>query len=309
MQIRTPDHLLPMALAALLPLSASASEAKPGDRGRTAIDPLRRGFWCAVAAMFLALFTPAMAADAVESPKVKPVNDAFPKRVLFVGNSYLYYGDAMPNHVRRLAAAADPKDEKLYVTSTWKSAMISGSNLSHHNIQSYLEPGKLGVKAPFEVVVLQGGSGDTGSAERRALFEEKVVEFDREIRKTGAKTALYMIHAYGKAHPRYNPGMIRNIEKLYVSAGNKVGALVIPVGLAFEEAYRQRPDLALHKDYDGSHPDLLGTYLAACVTYASIYGKPVSGNPYDYYGRIDRGTAVFLQGIADRTVSRFYGLP
>ena len=42
---------------------------------------------------------------------------------------------------------------------------------------------------------------------------------------------------------------------------------VIPVGLAFEEAYRQRPGVKLHKDFDGSHPDLLGTYLAACVTF------------------------------------------
>jgi hypothetical protein len=309
MPIRTPYHLLATASAALLSLSAGASGTKPADRDRTSFDPWRRGIRCAVSAMLLALFTPALAAGAAESPKVRPVGEAFPKRALFVGNSYLYYGDAMPNHVRRLAAAADPKDEKRYVTATWKSAMISGSNLSHHHIQSYLGPGKLGQKEPFEVVVLQGGSGDTGSAERRALFEEKVVEFDREIRKTGAKTALYMIHAYGKAHPRYNPAMIRDIEKLYVSAGNRVGALVIPVGLAFEEAYRQRPDLALHKDYDGSHPDLLGTYLAACVTYASLYGKPVTGNPYDYYGRIDREMVAFLQGVADRTVRRFYGLP
>jgi hypothetical protein len=50
--------------------------------------------------------------------------------------------------------------------------------------------------------------------------------------------------------------MIRKIEDMYLSVGNEVGAFVIPVGLAFEEAYRQRPDIKLHKDYDGSHPDL-----------------------------------------------------
>jgi len=103
--------------------------------------------------------------------------------------------------------------------------------------------------------------------------------------------------------------MIRDVEKMYVTAGNKVGALVIPVGLAFEEAYRQRPDLKLHKTYDGSHPDLIGTYLAACVTYASLYGRSVSGNTYDYFGKLDKESVAFLQAVADKTVAKFYGLP
>ena len=262
-----------------------------------------------VALLLLLAVTVAAAADAPLSPAVKPEANSSPRTLLFVGNSYSYYGDGLQNHVRRLAAAADPANPDRYKTTSWKMATISGSNLSHHNIQSYLEPDKLGVNQPFDVVVLQGGSGDTSSGKRRADFDAAVTEFDREIRKTGAKTVLYMIHAYGKAHARYNPNMIRDVEKLYLAAGNRVGALVIPVGLAFEEAYGQRPDMKLHKAYDGSHPDLFGTYLAACVTYASLYGRPVSGNPYDYYGKIDKETVAFLQDVADTTVRKFYGLP
>ena len=93
---------------------------------------------------------------------------------------------------------------------------------------------------------------------------------------------------------------------MYVSAGREVGALVIPVGLAFEEAYRQRPGIRLHQDYDGSHPELIGTYLAACVVYASLYGKSPVGNSYDYNGRIDKETAAFLQKVADDTVRKFF---
>jgi len=116
-----------------------------------------------------------------------------------------------------------------------------------------------------------------------------------------------MTHAYVKPHKKADPNMIRDIEKLYVETGNKVGALVIPVGLAFEEAYKQRPDMQLQKTFDGSHPDLIGTYLAACVVYASLYGKSPVGNPYDYYGKIDKDTAAFLQAVADQTVRKFYG--
>ena len=39
----------------------------------------------------------APAAPAVRAPQVDS-----PKRVLFVGNSYMYYGDSLHNHVRRM---------------------------------------------------------------------------------------------------------------------------------------------------------------------------------------------------------------
>lgn len=45
-----------------------------------------------------------------------------------------------------------------------------------------------------------------------------------------------MTHAYVKPDKETSPDMIRQIESLYVAVGNEVGALVIPVGLAFEEA-------------------------------------------------------------------------
>ena len=89
--------------------------------------------------------------------------------------------------------------------------------------------------------------------------------------------------------------------------GNEIGALVIPVGLAFERAYAQRPDIVLHKTFDGSHPSLLGTYLGACVVYQSIYGTSPVGVDYDYFGAIDKDDAAFLQQIADETVREFFG--
>lgn len=238
------------------------------------------------------------------TPSTKPAPDTAPRRVLFVGNSYLYYGDGMHNHVRRLANAADAQLQ--IQAATYKSATISGSELRDHNLRAYLEPGKLRVAEPFEIVVLQGGSAEAASTQGRANFEATVIDFDKEIRQTGARTALYMTHAYVAPHEHAGSGMIGDIESLYVSTGNKIGALVIPAGLAFEQAYRRRPDIRLHKTHDGSHPDLLGTYLAACVTYATLYGKSPDGNAYDYYGAIDRDTARFLQQVAEHTVQVFF---
>ncbi len=85
----------------------------------------------------------------------------------------------------------------------------------------------------------------------------------------------------------------------------EIEALVIPVGLAFKRAYAARPEIELHKSFDGSHPSLLGTYLAACVVYGSLYQQPCRNSSYDYFGAVSSADARFLQGIADQTVTEF----
>lgn len=258
-----------------------------------------------LATLFAALLLAAgqaRAADAV-APEVRALGVDTPRRVLFVGNSYLYYGDSLHNHVRRMAIENDKANEKKY---GYKSITVSGGSLGQHDLAHYLKPGALGIKEPFEVVVLQGHSAAAMSEKRSAAFAKAATEGNALIQASGAKTALYMTHAYTPAHRNHHPDMLRKTEKLYVETANQIGALVIPVGLAFEEAYRRKPGLQLQKDYDGSHPDLIGTYLAACVTYAALYGRSPVGNPYDYYGRIDRDTATFLQQVAEDTVRAFY---
>lgn len=237
------------------------------------------------------------------APEVDSLGMDAPKQVLFVGNSYLYYGDSLHNHVVRMAKAADPEHEDAY---SYKSATISGSYLSQHNISSYLEPNRLGLSEPFDVVVLQGHSTAATTPEKSENFQQSVHEFDKLIEATGAATALYMTPAYVEIHKSYDPGMMDKVETVYTEVGNETGALVIPVGLAFEEAYARRPDMELHKAFDGSHPTLLGTYLAAATTYAALYEASAVGNPYDYYGAISAEDAKFLQEVAEDTVASFY---
>ena len=225
-----------------------------------------------------------------------------PERVLFIGNSYFYYNDSLHNHVSRMLASLDPE---LGERIEFKSATIGGAALNHHPLDSHLTPGKLGIDEPFELVILQGGSGEPLSERRREEFARTAVEFERKISAIGAETALYMTHAYSPPHPRFDSDMIEAIESLYVETANEIGALVIPVGLAFEEAYRRRPEIVLHKQFDGSHPDLLGTYLAACVIVASAWGlSPIDSN-YDYFGAINREDARFLQQVAWDVANEF----
>jgi hypothetical protein len=249
---------------------------------------------------------PELAVDSSDwpQPKVKRLQLENPTHILFVGNSYLYYGDSVHNHVRRIAIAAGIHDSS---KMSYKSATIGGAAIFDHNIDHLLNPENLRVDKPFEVVILQGGSAAPLSEKRRMRFMQTTKDFAAKIKLAGGETVLYMTHSYVEPHARYRPGMIKDIASLYVAAGNKIDALVIPVGLAFEEAYRLRPNLQLHKSFDGSHPNLAGTYLASATVFASIYGISPVGNSYDYYGAIDPQTMLFFQTVAQNTVKKFYG--
>lgn len=255
--------------------------------------------------LLLAAVLTASAAAFAAAPAVKAPKPDTPKRVLFVGNSYFYYNASLHFHARRVALAADSAWAKAF---EYKSATIAAAPLAHHNIEHLITPGNLGVKEPFELVILQGNSTDALSERGRKGFSEKAKEFSEMIAKRGGMTALYMTPAHVKPSKRAaDTEMMRKTEELYVSVGNEIGALVIPVGLAFEEAYRRRPDIQLHQPYDGSHPTLLGTFLGAYTVYATLYGKSPVGNGYDFHGQVSAEDAAFLQQVADDTVKKFFG--
>ena len=230
-----------------------------------------------------------------------PSEDA-PKQVLFVGNSYFYYNDSLHNHTRRMAGEGSGIDLD---DLEFRSITISGGSLDMHPIEHYLTPGAIGYDAPFDLVVLQGNSAAADSEARSTRFRKAVTAMDAKIKATGARTALYMTHAYAEGHPDYTPDGTERLDALYTSVGKEIGATVIPVGLAFAEARRQRPDIALQQDYDHSHPTLAGTYLASAVTYATLYGGNPVGLAYDYYGRLPADQTAFLQKVAEETVKAY----
>ena len=231
-----------------------------------------------------------------------------PSQVLFVGNSYFYYNNSLHNHVRRIVAASNSNNSAdLDKRMQYKSATIGGSSLDHHNIDWLTQPGKIGVKEPFELVILAGNSGDALSDKTRALFAKTVAAHNQVITSRGGKTALYMTPAYVAPSKEVDPQNMRKIEDMYTTVANDIKAMTIPVGLAFEEAYRRYPTLKLHDAQDGSHPTALGTYLAACTVVASVYAVSPVGNPYTMYGAVDPATAAQLQQVAVDVVNRFFG--
>ena len=93
-----------------------------------------------------------------------------PEKILFIGNSYLYYNDSLHNHVRRMLEESYQKKIK---TTNYKLVTISGSRSWHHNIDHPLNHKKIGAKRPFELVILQGGSGETDTKKERDIFAKR----------------------------------------------------------------------------------------------------------------------------------------
>ena len=241
--------------------------------------------------------------DVVEN--LYEIKNPKPARILFVGNSYLYYNDSLHNHLRRIVEESFPDYIDLL---EFKSATIGGSKLSHHNIDHLLEYKNLEVSKPFELVILQGGSSEHLTEESRKNFLLHAELVTSKVKDSGSDAALYMIHAYVKPHEDYDPGMLGKVVALYDQAGKITNTNVLPVGIAFANAYKVKPNLKLHKDFDGTHPDLLGTYLSACVLFASIYQISPKEIKYNYFDRIGDKDRLFLQQIAHDTVESYFKL-
>ncbi len=144
-----------------------------------------------------------------------------------------------------------------------------------------------------------------GHTTNRKILKFYVKKHINTIKANNSQVALYMTHAFVKPHEKFMDNQIKVIEETYAKVGKENKVLVIPVGLAFDLAYKKEPNIRLHKT-DGTHPNLKGTYLAACTVFASIYGKSPIGIKYDYDGEIGEEDKFFLQKIADETTSRYF---
>ena len=107
----------------------------------------------------------------------------------------------------------------------------------------------------------------------RVKMHEYVTKFVEAIREHGATPVLYMTWARQNAWERQD-----ELADAYTSIGRKLNAIVVPVGMAWQKAFEQIPQLVLH-DKDGSHPNPAGTYLAACVFIATLF----HANPAELY--------------------------
>jgi hypothetical protein len=83
--------------------------------------------------------------------------------------------------------------------------------------------------------------------------------------------ALYLTWARRNA-----PGAQAAITEAYSSIARETGAVLAPVGVAWEWFLREHDRPILH-DKDNSHPSMAGSYLAACVLFGVLFGESPAG--------------------------------
>lgn len=247
------------------------------------------------------------AAEAQQKPKIATLAET-PKTVLYVGNSFFYYNNSLHSHVLAMIRGADPQNASSYLAT---SATISGSGMNWHNIDAYFNDGMASYTfdannnvvptkrdKKFDVVITMDCSLCPIHPQMGQIFAAEVAKQAATIRKNGAAPVLFMSWAYAD-----KPEMTAQLAQAYTAVGNANDALVIPVGLAFERAIKQRPDLSLHAP-DKRHPSLAGSYLAASTVFSSLYNRSPVGNAYR--AGLDEATAAFLQTVAWETAQAYY---
>jgi hypothetical protein len=214
-----------------------------------------------------------------------PVGDEpKPVRVLFIGNSYTYVND-LPKLLAELARAGKQRPLE------HDRETPGGCSLEKHWKDEKAVKKIVGGK--WDYVVLQEQS--LRPLTNRDLMFEYAAKLDAEIKKQGASTLLYQTWARQDA-----PEKQEELSKAYLDLGKELKARVSPVGAAWERALKEDPRLMLHVA-DKSHPSKAGTFLAACVFYAVLYGKSPEGLPGDAAG-LGADEAKKLQVIAWKTV-------
>lgn len=231
-----------------------------------------------------------------------------PQVALLIGNSYSFYNCGVHTYLRGFMRAGTPVEKMKTRLLT-----ISSGSLSFHDVAHYLAPhdqdpyadvkdGKL-VRPMFDIVLLQENSAGATSKKRLPYFEKYAVEEADIIRRAGSTPLLIMTWA-----KKNKPDDIRQLADNTIRIANKANMRVVPVGLAFAEVIRQRPDLELYMP-DKSHPSAAGSYLYGAVLYATLFNR--TPEAIDYLGEcekpLDKETAAFLRKVAWETVTTFFG--
>jgi hypothetical protein len=227
------------------------------------------------------------------------LSDASSLNVLFVGNSFTYVND-MPGLVKQLAEAAHEVKPFVSVQET-----PGGYTLKRH-----WEDGKavqLLQSSRWDYVVLQEQSQFL-SFEQWQRFRD-VHPYARQLNNLAwqnkAKLVLFMTWGYEKGDLENRTSDSFSDMQSRLTEGNMelakdLSATVAPVGIAWRQALSRNPQLRLWGE-DGRHPNLQGSYLAACVFYKLFYHKSPVGNSFS--AGLSASEAYFLQDVASSVAS------
>jgi hypothetical protein len=224
-------------------------------------------------------------------PAGSPPAAAKEVRVLFVGNSLTFAND-LPGLTAGLAKARN-------INMAYEMHAPGGYTLAQHAGDPRLL--KKINKGTWDLVVLQEQSRMPAYPWAQTEVFPHARTLSRLIRAANprAQIAFYMTMAKkngDKANPDFPElatyaGLQRKLAAAYGRMSEENQGFIVPVGLAWAKVRAQKPGLGLYADE--VHPNLAGTYLAACVFYAVLFKDSPVGLPPP--PGLDGETAIYLQ--------------
>jgi hypothetical protein len=203
-----------------------------------------------------------------------------PTRILFIGNS-LTYSNGLPAMVCAMARSAGRP-------VTCESVAKPDYGLEEHWNE---REARQAIARQWDVVVLQ--QGPSALPESRRLLIDYTRRFDAEIKKAGARTALFMVWP-----SRARRGDFPGVSQSYTAAAKDVKGVLLPAGDAWRAAWQVESSLPLY-GRDGFHPSEVGTYLSALVIYEQLFASPPPAAPVPVAAQQVAG---LLRRIAHETV-------
>ena len=206
---------------------------------------------------------------------VNAVSKRRPDRVLMVGNSFTAQ-NGMCEMLERVAKTAN-------INLRCTESIRYGSTLGGHLYFSDTINNILGKK--WDYVFLQEQSNrlsDPHYSARWAHSLQFIVKFDRLLKPRTRKIILFQTWGYKIGDPFVRNDnyykMQKRLENGYEEAYDLItenARDISRVGTAWRRAY----PILKNRLYrgDGKHPDILGTYLATCVHFRTLYNRPVPG--------------------------------
>jgi len=216
--------------------------------------------------------------------------------ILFVGNSYTYVND-LPAMFTKLACSGRHQVQTgVAAEGGWTLAQHAASDQTRTILQ----------QQKWDYVILQEQSEIPAIQSTRAqTMYPAVRSLVARIRAAGAQPLLFLTwgHRYGGPQfglPTYFD-MQAQLSAGYMGIAQELNVPIVPVGTAWLRSRTQANPLDLWQ-VDGSHPTEQGTYLAACVFYATLFHQSPQG--LGYLADLNKGTAQTLQSLAAETVPK-----
>jgi len=226
------------------------------------------------------------------------------KKALFLGNSYTYVND-LPGLLKNIALSFG---DTLNTQQNTPGGYYFAAHVTQPTTLSLIQAEQ------WDFVILQEQSQIPSLPQSITGSDYSVphsITLDSLIKHNSPCTETVFYMTWGREngdasfcgqHPpvcTYD-GMQQELRNTYLLMADTNKSTVSPVGAAWKNVRDNYPAINLYST-DGSHPNIHGSYLAACVFYATLFQKSPIGSSYIPAG-ITSNNAAILQSVASSTV-------